>query len=157
MHILGSLHGIYFQVYPKTTLLVPQMYTNTKSHKHKTTQLTWIRLVHNCNIWTFDTVTGWSLLHLLNYLWVHQKIYLQIFSYHILNSSASIVFQNNCNIMVSIIHIYCPTSKKLYFLHWLVEMLQRNPINIPLIYDWKNLIRNTLESLLILLDTRCIQ
>ena len=56
MHILGSSRGIYIQVFPQTNLIAPHMYTNIKINQHKITQLTWIHLVHTCNIWKFDTV-----------------------------------------------------------------------------------------------------
>ena len=54
MHILGSSYGISFQMYPKTTFLVSQMYTNIHSHQHNITQLTWNHLAHTCNIQTFS-------------------------------------------------------------------------------------------------------
>ena len=57
MNMLGGSHGTSFQVYPQTNLLVPQRYTNIHSNQHFITKLTWIHLVHTCNIWIFDTVT----------------------------------------------------------------------------------------------------
>ena len=152
-----SAHGIYLQVYTQTTLLVPHMYTNIYSHQHKITQLNLIRLVYTCNIWKFDTVIVWNLIHLSSNWIFNLQIAFQNYSYHKLTSSVSMVLQSIFNIMGSILHIYCPTSKKLYVLHWLVEMLQWNPIGVILIYAWKHLISNNLESSFMLLDTRCFQ
>ena len=53
-HILGSLHGIFFQMYPQTTFLVPQMYTNIQSQQLKIIQLAWNHLVHTFIIHKFD-------------------------------------------------------------------------------------------------------
>ena len=50
VHIIGISHGIFFLVYPQTTLLVPQMYTNINSHRHKIIKLTWDHLLQTCNI-----------------------------------------------------------------------------------------------------------
>ena len=58
MHILGILHGIYFQVYPQTTFLITHMYTNINFHQHNITQLTWNNIVYTCNIQKFDIWTG---------------------------------------------------------------------------------------------------
>ena len=58
MYILGSSHGIYFQVYPQTTFLVTHIYTNIQIHKHKITKLAWNHMVHTCNIHAFDILTG---------------------------------------------------------------------------------------------------
>ena len=157
MHLIGSSHGIYFKVYPQTTFLVTQMYTNIHSHQHKITQLTCIHLVHTYNIWTFDICTSWSLLHLLSNWWVHQKIDFQNYSFHTLTSSVSMVFQNSWHTLGSILHIYCPNSKKLYDIYWLVEMFQCNPIGVLIIYAWKNTLINNLEYPLMMLDTRCLQ
>ena len=157
MHILGSSHEISLQVYQKITFLVTNMYTNIHSYQHKITQPTRIHLVHNCNIWTFDTVTVWSLLNILANWWVHHKIAFQNYPFHTLTSSVSTVFQNSWHILGIILHICCPTSQKLYCLHCLVEILQWKPIDVPLLYDWNNLIRVTLESSLMLLNTSCLQ
>ena len=67
------------------------------------------------------------------------------------------VFQNSYNILRIILHIYCPTSKNPYVLHWIVEMIQPYPIDLPLLYDWNNMLRNTLYPSLMLLETKCIQ
>ena len=48
----------------KTNSLVPHIYTNIHSHQYNITQLTWIHLVHTCNLWIFDIVTVWSLINL---------------------------------------------------------------------------------------------
>ena len=69
----------------------------------------------------------------------------------------SMVFQNSWHTLGNIIHVYCPTSKKLYVLHRLVEILQWNPIGVLLIYACKHMLRNTLESSLMLLEPRCLQ
>ena len=37
--IQGISHVIYFEVYPQTTFLVPQMYNNIHSHQHKIIQI----------------------------------------------------------------------------------------------------------------------
>ena len=67
------------------------------------------------------------------------------------------VFQNSHNILGIILHICYPISQKLYVLHWPVKILQSNPIGVPLIYFWENLLGNTLNSSYMMLDTRCIE
>ena len=73
VHILVSSHWIPFQVYPQTNLLVPHMYTNIHSNQHKIAQLTWNYMVHTFNIHTFDSLTGWILLHLSTNWSVHKQ------------------------------------------------------------------------------------
>ena len=63
-----------FQVYTKTTFLVPRMYTNIYSYQHTATQITWNHLVHTFNIHKFDIWTVWRLLHISANWWVHQQI-----------------------------------------------------------------------------------
>ena len=57
MNILESTHIIYYKVYQKTTLLVPNMYIIIHSHQNNKAHITWIHLVHTCNIYKFYTVT----------------------------------------------------------------------------------------------------
>ena len=144
MHILVSSNGISFQVYSQNTFLVLHIYTNIQSHQHKIIQLSWIHMVHICDIYKFDTVTVWSIICITANWWYHQKIAFQNDSCYMLTSSVSMVFQSSCNIMGSIPHICCPYSKKLYVLHWAVEILQLNTIGVPIIYTWKNLLGNNL-------------
>ena len=47
--------------------------------------------------------------------------------------------------MGSILHISCPTSQKLYFLHWIVEIVQLSTIGVPLIYAWKHMLKHILD------------
>ena len=75
--------------------------------------------------------------------------YIDIFSINGLSYS--------CNIMGSILNIYCTTSQKFFVLYWLLEKIQLNTICVLLIYYWNHMIRNTLESPLIMLETRCLQ
>ena len=58
MNILGSSNGIYLQVYPQTTFMVTQIYTNIHSHQRNITQLTWNHMVHTFNIQAFDICNG---------------------------------------------------------------------------------------------------
>ena len=74
-----------------------------------------------------------------------------------MNSSVLTAFQNSYNIQVSILHVFCPISQKLYVLHWPVETIQWNIIDLYLIYAWNNTLGNNLESSLILLETKCLQ
>ena len=67
------------------------------------------------------------------------------------------VFQNSCNIMGSILHIFYLPSQKLYFSHLPVLMLQWNPIGLPLIFSWNHMLENISELLIMLSDTRCLQ
>ena len=46
---------------------------------------------------------------------------------------------------------------KLYVWYWLVELLQYNPIGALLIYYWRHLLRNALESSFMMLGTRFTQ
>ena len=115
VHILVISHVIFFQVYPQTTPLFLHMYINIQSHQHKITKLTWIHILHTFNIYTFDTVAVWSLLRLSANFWVHQRIAFQNWSCHTLTFSFLMVFQNSCNILGIVLHIYCPTSQKYMF------------------------------------------
>ena len=141
----------------KNTSLVHNMYTNIHSHQHKITQLSWINPVHTCNIYIFDNVTVWSLYNQAVNWWFHQKIDFQKQLWHTLTYSGLMVLQNSCNIMGSTLFIDCPNPQKLYFLHWPVEILQLNPIILPLVCPWNHLLINTSESLLMMLKTSCIQ
>ena len=67
------------------------------------------------------------------------------------------VYQSSLHILGSILHIYCPTSQKLYVWHWLVEILQLNTIDVLFIYSWHHLLRNTSEYSLVSLDIMCLQ
>ena len=67
------------------------------------------------------------------------------------------VFQNSWHTLGIILHIYCPTSKKLYVWNGIVQMLQWNPIGELLIYSWQHILINTSYSSLILLEPRCLQ
>ena len=115
MHILGNSHGISFQVYPQTTFLIPHMYTNIHSHKHKITQLTWNHLVHSYNIYKFNIWNGWSLIHISANWWVHQQITFRHYSFYTLISLVSMALQNSFHTLGSILPIYCPTPQNSMF------------------------------------------
>ena len=144
-------------MYPPTNFLVTQKYIKICGHQHKITELAWINMVHNCNVCTFNIVAVWSLPHIPANWWVHQKIDYHNHSFHTLTSSVSMVSQNSWHILGIILYIYCPTSQKLYVLHWIFVMLQWNTISIPLIYAWKHSLINTVESSFIMSKIRCIQ
>ena len=157
MNILLSLHGTSFQVYPQTNFLVTQRSTKICGHQYEITQLAWIHMLHTYNVWTFNTVAVWSFPHIPENWWVHHKIDFRNQSFHTLTSSVSMVSQNSWHILGIILYIYCPTSQKLYVLHWLEVMLQWNIIGMPLLYSWKHLIINTVESSFMISENRCIQ
>ena len=115
MHILGRSHEISFQLYPQSNFLAPHMYTNIHSHQHKITQITYIHLVHTCNVRKFVIVTIWSLIHLSVNWWVHQQTAFRNYSFHTLTSSFLMVFQNSWHILVSILHIYCQKPQNSMF------------------------------------------
>ena len=144
-------------MYPQTNFLVPHMYTNNHIHKHSIIQLTGIHLVHTCSIYKFGTVDFWSLKYLSANWWSHQKIIFLNYSSHTWTYSVLVVFKNSCNILGSSLYIWCPNSQKLFLKHYPVGMFQWNPIGVPLIFYWNNMLGNISEFSLMMLGTRCIQ
>ena len=141
----------------KKTFLVTQMYTKIHSHKHKITQLTWICLVHTCNIWTFDIVTVWSLLRLSANWWVHEK-HISIIS----NSLYWLLLSQWHSKIVGILWELLSIStaqllKNSMFYIGFVKMLQWNPVGVIFFYTGNNLLGKTLYYSLMLLDPRCLQ
>ena len=157
VHILGIFYGTSFHMYPKNTFLVPHMYTNIQSHQHKIIQLEWIHIVHTFSVRKLEIMIVWILKHLSDNWGAHQEIVYHNYSCRKFTSSVLMVFQNSCNIMGISLHICCPNSQKHYALHCNTGMLQFNTIGVLLLCACKYLIRNILESSLMLLETRCSQ